>query len=170
MINYLKLIKRRNIFVIVFFCICLFLLITYYSKMELFYNVETPSYIDDIFKNIMKFKKYTPIKISDKPWIVELDTFLSPEECDKLISLSKNWHLSVTNSNNLYKKDNNYRNSYSFNCNSKECLDEKIIKTLEDRINKISTLNKKKYEEPTFTKYLKGGFYKRHHDYIFKKR
>jgi prolyl 4-hydroxylase len=154
-----------NIYLIIFlslvFCV---LLNNYFYKKEYFTNSIN---IDNIFNNIMKYKKYTPKKISDKPWIVTLDTFLSPKECKQLINLSNSWSDSVTVKNNKNKTDNKYRNSFSFNCH-KKCLDEKIVKIIDNRINEVTTINKQNYEELTMTKYNKGGFYKRHHDYILK--
>lgn len=122
--------------------------------------------IDKIFNNIMtnnKFKKYTPIKINNDPWIITLDSFLTPEECKQLSELPTEWNLS-----NLTGGDNKkYRNSYSYDCNN-TCLNIDIVKNIQDRIAEVVSIPKQNYEDMTLTKYYKGGFFKKHHDFISK--
>lgn len=116
----------------------------------------------------MTYSKYSPKKISDSPWIVILDNFLSKDECNKLIHIPEKWDSSTTIKNNV-KSVNPGRTSFSFFCNEQICLDNKIIKRVNKRINKITTIDKNNYEGIQLTKYNKGGFYKQHHDYIIEK-
>ena len=110
-----------------------------------------------------KFKKYTPVLLNNDPWIITLDSFLKPEECNELRDLPTKW-----NPSNLTGGDNKeYRNSYSYDCNN-DCLNINIVNKIQNRIETIVSISKENYEDMTLTKYYKGGFFKIHHDYIKK--
>ncbi len=150
------------LFIVIILTIILFI---YKFKKEQFSNNSYKINIDNIFNNIMtnnNFKKYTPVLVNNDPWIITLDSFLTPEECKELINVPSNWNIS-----NLTGGKNNkeYRNSYSYNCNN-ECLDINIVNKIQNRIEEIVSIPKTNYEDMTLTKYYKGGFFKIHHDYV----
>lgn len=119
--------------------------------------------INSVFKNIeTDFPQYDPELIHSEPGIVVFDKFLNEDECTKLKKIPPCFHLSglANGSDNI-----NYRNSLSFVCNG-DYLKLDIIQKIQKRIETIVKIKKENFEEMVITKYNKGGFYGKHHDFI----
>ena len=91
------------------------------------------------------------------PLILELDNFLSTNECDELIKLSKK-HLEDS-SINFAQKDKDYRRSNSINIKN-----DKLENKIRDKLNEIQETDCLVCSEVQITKYRIGGFYKDHFD------
>ena len=91
------------------------------------------------------------------PLILELDNFLSTNECHELIKLSKK-HLEDS-SINFAQKDKDYRRSNSINIKN-----DKLENKIRDKLNEIQETDCLVCSEVQITKYRIGGFYKDHFD------
>ena len=110
------------------------------------------------------------------PWIVVLDDFLSVAEAQHVMAhlkgddVSSRYHLSSLAAKSAAgSTDDSYRRSESFQCEH-SCLHEEWVTPIVQKIARVTGLGMQHSEDMTLTRYQKGGFYKRHHDYIIRDR
>jgi prolyl 4-hydroxylase len=93
-----------------------------------------------------------------------IDEFLSPDVCDKLIELSNSrFTKSTIYASNRGEVDTNARSSSCAYFNRGE---NEIIKSIEDKVCSMLSIDKKQIEPLQIVKYEKGQQYKYHHDYF----
>ena len=113
-----------------------------------------------------KFKEYTPVIQHNDPWVVTFDDFLTDEECDMVIEMSKG-HFSASGLAGAIGTNLNYRRSESFSCDHNNgCLYRDAIKPIIKKMHELTNIDMRHSEDLTITHYNVGGFYGRHHDYI----
>jgi 2OG-Fe(II) oxygenase superfamily/ShK domain-like len=151
-----------------------------------------PGDLDKMFYRIAtdeEFKKYTPIIYSapDKyvgqftnatytpltgPWVVVLDNFLTPEECQRFIDLGalKGYEQSMDVGERKYdgtygslKSDS--RTSHNAWC-TEDCYTDPVSTDVHERMHNLIQIPTENYEYLQLLRYEVGQFYAQHHDYI----
>lgn len=115
-------------------------------------------------------KAFSPVVRSRSPWILQLDSFLSPQECEQIIQECTEFKADVVvdaahpGAASLQQLQ---RNSSSFHCNGGEaCNDRPGIALFRKRFASLLGINYSHTEGFHVLKYEEGGFYKQHHDFI----
>lgn len=102
--------------------------------------------------------------INIKPFTI-IDSFLSNDECDKLLELSKDRFFKSKVDQINPQLDNNIRSSETciFEMN-----ENTLIENIENKIINLLNINIEKLEHLLINKYNKNDFYTLHHDYNIK--
>jgi prolyl 4-hydroxylase len=110
--------------------------------------------------------------IVDGPWVVVLDKFLSPEECDRLIDLGaiegyvESADVGRKNFDGTYDKSVNIgRTSTNAWCEG-VCYDDKMARNVTARIENVTGIPEANSEYLQLLRYEPGQYYNTHHDYI----
>ena len=112
------------------------------------------------------------IGVIDGPWVVVLDNFLSPEECERLIELGAiegykpSADVGKKNFDGTYDSSvNSGRTSTNAWCSS-TCYTDEITKQVNSRIENLTGIPEPNAEYLQLLRYEQGQFYQTHHDYI----
>ena len=145
-----------------------------------------PGDLDKMFQRIMTkptLKQYNPTAImqpnppqdcdtQEGPWLVVLDNFLTPEECDILIQLGadKGYHQSIEvgeeqPDGSYGSVRNDQRTSENAWC-TQECYEDNVTQAIHDRMELLTGIDRNNYEYLQLLRYQQGQFYGEHHDYI----
>jgi len=149
-------------------------------------------HLNALFERIVtaeEFKKYNPTILSqpkdsketantdetetadDKPWVITLDNFVSPEECDRLIQLGhdKGYERSADTGKRLFdgtheKFVNDGRTSTNIFCTD-ECNADPATHNVTARMESLTGIGSNNYEFLQLLRYEPGQFYNTHHDF-----
>lgn len=138
-----------------------------------------PGDLGSLFKKIREgvFDEYGPVEIlSDDPFVVTFENFLSDEECDALVELGyKIGYDRSTNTGpfdsfgNAERVVSNTRTSHNAWCKKEPCTSDPTALAIMERISNVSgTPDHSYHEHLQMLKYETGQFYKPHHDFIAK--
>jgi prolyl 4-hydroxylase len=140
-----------------------------------------PGDLDVMFERILKdFTHHTPIVLSSPnttantgPWVVQLDTFATAEECERLIELGA--ELGYGDSRTVGKTfadgtveavvADRIRTSKNAWC-EELCENDPLVVPLWDRIEKLLDIPKNNSEFLQLLRYEETQFYGQHHDYL----
>ena len=108
----------------------------------------------------------------DGPWIVLLDDFLTPIECDTLIQLGTDRGYEQSTNVGARQYDGSYagvestdRTSHNTWC-VEECWNHKVVQDIHKRLEYLTGVPSINYEYLQLLRYEEGQFYGRHHDFI----
>jgi len=115
-----------------------------------------------IYSSFFKLRRYVPFTRDGDYYVQEIPNFLSPEECIKIREISAaRLTKSRVYTSNTDIEDKSVR--ISEQCWLKD-LDDPLIRTISDRVAKLTNTDIKSQEELQVVKYQEGGFYKPHYD------
>ena len=107
------------------------------------------------------------------PWVVTFDSFLTDEECDKLIALGYAEGYERSKDVGNKKADGSYdgyesqsRTSENAWCSKDTCANDPIVKSIMKKIERVTGVPESNSEYLQILRYEGGQFYKAHHDYI----
>lgn len=125
-----------------------------------------------------EYAKYKPKILSqpqnenDDPWIVEFESFLSNEECDKLIeygellTFERSGNVGKANADGSYESSiDDSRTSENTWCEN-DCYDDPMVKDIVNRIADVTGIPEPNQEYLQLLKYEPNQYYKMHHDFI----
>lgn len=139
-----------------------------------------------MFQRIMTkptLKQYNPTAIvqpnppqdcdtQEGPWLVVLDNFLTPDECDVLIQLGadkgylRSIEVGEEQPDGSYGSvRNDQRTSENAWC-TQECYEHNVTQAIHDRMELLTGIDRNNYEYLQLLRYKQGQFYGEHHDYI----
>jgi prolyl 4-hydroxylase len=112
--------------------------------------------------------------LSEDPWVLTFDNFLTDEECDHLIQLGYKFGYKrsrdvgkETVDGSFDNKESTSRTSENAWCSDKEgCRSDPIVQRILDRLKTATGIPTENYEDLQLLKYEPGQFYRVHHDYI----
>jgi len=106
------------------------------------------------------------------PWVITIDNFVSPTECERLIHLGsaagyeRSTDVGGMNFDGTTKAvQSTSRTSSNAWCNEK-CLTDPTTKGVLDNIAELTGIPDENSEHLQLLRYIEGQFYKQHHDYI----
>jgi prolyl 4-hydroxylase len=107
-------------------------------------------------------KLYATSVLSKEPWIIQLDDFLTQDECDLLIKWGhhQGFERSIVAADEIHAGG---RTSASAWCYGAACLG--ATKLIMDKIEKLVHITSDHYEWLQILQYKEGQFYGEHHDY-----
>jgi prolyl 4-hydroxylase len=148
--------------------------------------------MNKLFERIISddyYQKYTPQVLSrpsqgtdnhnneptddenDAPWVITLDNFISPDECDRLIQLGAEVGYALSADTGRRNFDGSYekahhsgRTSTNAFCTGTCATDPTSIHVTE-RMANITGISEKNYEYFQLLRYEEGQFYHNHHDF-----
>jgi prolyl 4-hydroxylase len=110
--------------------------------------------------------------LKEKPWVITIENFLSPQECDRLIELGYEAKYERSQDVGGLKPDgtiqassNNFRTSENAWC-SRSCREDPTVVDIMTRMQNVTRIPSDQYEDFQILKYLEGQYYRSHHDYI----
>jgi len=113
-----------------------------------------------------------PVTAKKEPWVVVFDSFLSDEECDKLIEWGEKLEFERSGNVGKANPDGSYesnidesRTSVNTWCRS-ECNEDPIVKQVVERIGNVTGIPTPNQEYLQLLKYDSSQYYKMHHDFI----
>jgi len=119
-----------------------------------------------------EYEKFKPSIISKSPWIVTFDSFLSDEECDRLIELgedfgySRSRNLGKVYADGTFEQDvDDSRTSINTWC-SDSCAKDPLAKQVMERIANVTGIKEGNQEDLQLLKYNVDNYYQSHHDFI----
>lgn len=121
--------------------------------------------MDDFFYDLAtkpEFKQYAPQVLSEDPWVIQLDSFLTGPETEAVVNDADQFVRSKT----VIDKKDDYRNSSSWQCVTTECNKHPGIQSYFSRLTSTLHLGLEHAEGLSVLKYEEGGYYKKHHDLI----
>mmetsp|Transcript_2437 Transcript_2437/g.3597 ORF Transcript_2437/g.3597 Transcript_2437/m.3597 type:complete len:389 (-) Transcript_2437:79-1245(-) len=138
--------------------------------------------LDIIFEKMLTIKQYSPQVLSrpnstdpnehDGPWVITLDTFLTPEESEALVQLGYDQGYAESADvgkkkfdGTFDKKVNTGRTSTNAWCQN-DCETDPVTVTVTKRISTVLGIPDENFEYFQLLKYEVGQFYQQHHDYI----
>jgi len=149
-----------------------------------------PDDLDNMFQRVLTLEKYGPQPLSmpnppsnattdiqdgdiqDGAWLVVLNNFLTPEECDRLIELGG--HQGYKQSADVGQKK--FDGTYDSNVNSGRtsnnawcmgaCYNDEISQRVHAKMEDVLGIPRANYEYLQVLRYEVGQFYNTHHDYI----
>lgn len=107
-----------------------------------------------------------PTVLSHDPWVIQFDSFLSLSECTAAIAEAGD---SFTRDETIAAAGYSvslYRNSSSFGCDGATCLQHPAIQGVRERMSEVLGASLVYGHGFNMLRYLPGGYYKRHHDFI----
>jgi len=116
--------------------------------------------------------EYDGIKPIDGPWVLTIDEFLTPEECDELIEqgYKSGYERSTdvgakTFDGSLSKRESSSRTSWNAWC-FESCMTNPTVNGVMDKVVNLTTVPSINSESFQLLRYEVGQFYKTHHDFI----
>ena len=138
-------------------------------------DVIGPGDLDMIFKRIIDdadYANFKPKVLSQSPWVVTLEDFLSPEECSHFIEFGAIEGYVRSTDVGTRKFDGTYdgamsngRTSENSWC-SHECLENPMTKQVTNRIANLTGVPEQNSEHLQLLKYQETQSYNVHHDFI----
>lgn len=111
-------------------------------------------------------------KKKKSPWIITIDDFIKPEECDRLIELGRNRGYARSTDVGAEKFDGTFEEKQSKTRTSEntwcvdECMEDQLTQDVLKRIEHLTGVPDANSEHLQLLKYEVGQFYAVHHDYI----
>ncbi|KAL3934412.1 MAG: hypothetical protein SGBAC_009865 [Bacillariaceae sp.] len=102
-------------------------------------------------------------EVVDGAWLITLEDFLTPEECDRMIELGALEGYSRSGLQAGKDKDN-HRTSVNAWCSAKHCDKDPIAQKVVTRISNTTGMPTAYSEPLQLLKYTEGQYYKMHHD------
>lgn len=133
--------------------------------------IYQPGDMDVMFRNITRrfAHKYDITILSESPWVVTFDNFLSDSEMNALITTQPSFIRSTdTGSTNEYGETGRILSSGRTSQNSwcaGECENHPEVKKVYKKIEEVTGVPRKNYESFQVLKYEEGQKYRTHHDY-----
>lgn len=139
-------------------------------------NAWNPGDLNEFFTSLTtgaEYKQYAPKVLSQEPWVVVLENFVSEQEAKRLIELGyqKGWKQSY-DVGKVNPADGSYesrihqgRTSTTAWCTG-TCQDDAVTQTVVQRISNLTNIPETNSEYLQLLKYEKGQAYTVHHDYI----
>jgi prolyl 4-hydroxylase len=142
-----------------------------------------PGDLDKIFERILQeeqFQQFAPSILSSPnnarkgPWVVQLDSFATAEECERLIQLggqigyAPSFTLGTTHPNGTSEHvvENTIRTSTSAWLTYEQCEKESLVSTMLDRVETLLDVPKNNMEHVRLLRYEESQLYGQHHDYL----
>jgi len=108
------------------------------------------------------------------PWVITIDDFLTPEECDRIVELGYKEGYKRSEDVGAKDFDGTYgsvksqgRTSENAWCSEeKSCGDDPMVQQVLNRIEMLLNIPQINYEPFQILKYEEGQFYRQHHDFI----
>jgi prolyl 4-hydroxylase len=108
------------------------------------------------------------------PWVITLENFLTPEECDAMIELGYKYGYERSEDVGALKFDgthegvqNDRRTSENAWCSTFQgCRQQEIPMLIHERMAKVMQIPVNNSEDLQVLRYEEGQFYRTHHDYI----
>lgn len=145
--------------------------------------------LNDMFERIIdvnnKPKKYTVNVYSrpsinnitdemSQPWLVTIDKFLTPEECNDMIHIGYQYHYERSKDVGDVNFDRPSKAVLSAACTSEnswcsslhKCRDDPFIQNIHFKIESLTGISANNSEDFQILKYEVGQYYAHHHDYI----
>jgi prolyl 4-hydroxylase len=149
---------------------------------------KEPTDLDAMFKRVATdaaFAKYKPTILSaplafpkssndtqNGPWVIYLDDFLTPAECDRLIELGglqgyeRSADVGELQFDGTFGDDiNDDRTSTNAWC-SDDCMDDPVVNDVHARMEDLIQIGRVHYEDLQLLRYEETQHYRAHHDYI----
>lgn len=148
-----------------------------------------PGDINKLFERIISdeyYQKYTPQVLSrpsivtdnnsnnddqDAPWVITLDDFISPDECDRLIHLGAEAGYALSADTGRRNFDGTYQKAHHSGRTSTNafcagtCATDPMTIQVTERMENITGITEKNHEYIQLLRYEEGQFYTNHHDY-----
>jgi len=131
-----------------------------------------PGIMEGMFEQLTSRGEFTPVVLSNDPWLVQLDTFLSAQECMELINEvnAAGYHDSLMWSGDP-KNQVLWRNSSTFLCQDADagyphCGQYSAMTRLRERMASVLGVDGEHGDGLAVLRYNEGGYYTFHHDYI----
>jgi prolyl 4-hydroxylase len=148
-------------------------------------NALNPGDLDTMFERMLKdFPQYSPTILSSPnndndnnsnkgPWVIQLDTFATAEECERLIQLGADLGYGDSRTVGQTFADgtiesvvaDRIRTSKNAWC-EETCENDPIVVPLWDRIETLLEIPKNNSEFLQLLRYHETQFYGQHHDYL----
>lgn len=114
------------------------------------------------------------LDLEQDPWIITFENFLTEEECKHLIDMGHKSNYERSEDVGKVQADGSYdsvqsksRTSENAWCSFRNnCRNDTIVKSIHDRIEKVTGIPSNHSEDFQLLKYQPGQFYRQHHDYI----
>jgi len=111
---------------------------------------------------------------SQPVWVITMDDFLTPEECDGMIQLGYEHGYKRSEDVGAMKFDGSHdsvkserRTSENAWCSHRDgCRTKDLPQSIHERMAKVMQIDAENSEDLQVLKYEKGNFYRTHHDYI----
>ena len=119
---------------------------------------------------VIPSKDTKSIEVSD-PYIIQIDDFLSPEECDELIALATKdgWKNSAVNKLDHFDGTHEFqlplRSSESVACNKSDMECFNASSSVIQKLSALARIPSRHFEPVDMIHYPPGGYYTAHHDY-----
>lgn len=129
----------------------------------------TPGAIEERFSTMVeRFPEYTPVALSQDPWVMQFDTFLTDQECNALVNTVGTFERSTdTGAKNEHGEAGRVlskgRTSSNAWCRSR-CENHPDVKKLIDKIVQVTGVPYGNYESFQVLQYDIGELYNTHHD------
>jgi prolyl 4-hydroxylase len=132
--------------------------------------------MSDIVKHLTIHSRPIPSWIDDDeeypyliggPWIITIDDFLSPEECDFLIEMGHKSGYSRSTETNTNGTDfeSKFRTSSNTWCR-RDCKNHPLTQRIFEKMNIVTGLPMSHAELIQLLRYEPGEFYRSHHDFV----
>jgi len=109
---------------------------------------------------IAEFPQYAPKVLHRDPFVIEFEQFLSDAEADHIVSLcADSFQRSLAGD-----KVSSVRTSDQCWCNWGSCMEDPVIKAVEERIAAVTRVPVVNGEFMQIVRYGEGQFYREHHD------
>lgn len=140
-------------------------------------TILNPGDLDRLFERIIRdFPHWTPTVLAqppEQPWILQLDTFATAAECDRLIQFGHQLGYNSSVTVGRQRADGtveavvsgSVRTSTNAWCQG-TCQNDPIVKPLLQRIENLLEIPQNNSEFLQLLRYEEGQFYRKHHDYL----
>lgn len=128
--------------------------------------------------NTTDYAQYQPVTLSkpssnspNKTWVILLDSFLTPQECDAVIKLGEQTGFAPSKVGAKKRSDGFYDSAITLDRTStntwciNECNDDLIIQNVTQRIVNMTGIPEPNMENFQLLKYTAGQYYLEHHDF-----
>ena len=105
--------------------------------------------------------RFRPRVLSRQPWVVAFDSFLSDEECDRIIAVGGKRGFSRSMAGDGVQS---VRTSSTSWCSDRACQDDPTMRSIRERIANLTMVPAHNAEHLQVLRYEPGQFYKVHHD------
>jgi prolyl 4-hydroxylase len=149
--------------------------------------LSKPGDLDNLFQNILDNQQKLQLSIQVLsmpnretsqyptaqvgPWLLRIENFLSPLECQELIELGTSLGFTPSSDQGSLQADGTYesiqstwRTSSTAWCGTEECQSQQVIQNLEQRVQALTGIPSDHSEHVQLLYYSPGGYYKYHHD------
>jgi prolyl 4-hydroxylase len=139
---------------------------------------KLPGDLNGVFESIKNeangiYKNLGVNVVSEDPWIITFDDFMSAEEVDALVSIYELVEFDRSTdvgpadfTGSFTKVQSSTRTSTNAWCTKELCADNPLIAAVISRMSEITTVPEVNSEHLQILRYEPGQFYRRHHDFI----